>query len=471
MRATSSILTGMAKYDPQYRALFDTVLPILTDSAVLHAKFRHPTCRHLANCVHAVIKLGCLDAPRVLAALAPSIEARIDEFKAVELANIAWSYAKLNDAVVRTRVLEAVASAARTRLTSHNDFNAQGLSMMVWSYATAALPMVSLFDAFAPVIIERIGELAARNLANVAWAYGKVGLVNLPLFRAIASASKSLVLQFSTQNLANTLWAFMKVNFRDIELFESFAPVVIPRLRDMNNLELTSSVWSYAMIDIYVPALFEAAEAEAVARKGRLGSQQIANLLYSFAMVDRRPENVLPLIETIPAAFEREKCDGLLSQMHQWRLMVSDESFNEHMASIPGVRELFARCALAFQPVPPLNAALVADVRRILELTPFSTMFQAPTKCERTGFTTSMAHYTSDAFKVAVEILGPAQFITKTDQLKPSIRLKHRILAKHGWTLSLVTHADWHGLETDRDKVLFLSNRLETTLRAENMLM
>ena len=72
------------------------------------------------------------------------------------------------------------------------EFNAQGMSNMMWAYATVDKPHALLFEAI--VALEHLGEFNPQNLANIVWAYATAGGSHPSLFEKMACWCKSSII-------------------------------------------------------------------------------------------------------------------------------------------------------------------------------------------------------------------------------------------------------------------------------------
>ena len=88
--------------------------------------------------------------------------------------------------------------------------NQQGISQLVWSYATARCHDNDVFAAASDKILTVLPQLSAQALANIAWSYATVRHEDRELFRGIADCAAHRLLTFEPQHLTNLLWAFSK---------------------------------------------------------------------------------------------------------------------------------------------------------------------------------------------------------------------------------------------------------------------
>ena len=92
------------------------------------------------------------------------------------------------------------------------EFNAQGISNMVWAYAKVDKPHALLFEAMEDQVVafRHLGEFNSQNLANTVWAYASAGVSHPKLFEKVANCIVRLdsLYGFKPQELSNTVWAY-----------------------------------------------------------------------------------------------------------------------------------------------------------------------------------------------------------------------------------------------------------------------
>ena len=172
----------------------------------------------------------------------------LPELKAREVATIAHAFAKsrLVGSGPYQGVWVALEEVARRRL---GDFNAQGLSMTAWAFATAGHASPGVFDALAAEVVRRgLGDFNQQNLSNTAWAFAKANRAAPALFNVISAEVVQRGLgDFNAQGLVNTAWAFAKAGRAAPELFRAIsAEAVRRRLGGFNEQNCSNTAWAFA---------------------------------------------------------------------------------------------------------------------------------------------------------------------------------------------------------------------------------
>merc|ERR1712070_1100815 len=114
--------------------------------------------------------------------IARAAERQISEFKAQELANLAWAFATAGHTAC-SPLFTAVATAAESRMP---EFKPQELANLAWAFATLGCPRSKWPPRLARTCQRQIKDFKPQELAKTAWAFAKAGQADRPLFAAIA---------------------------------------------------------------------------------------------------------------------------------------------------------------------------------------------------------------------------------------------------------------------------------------------
>ena len=216
----------------------------------------------------------------LLDAIAVAAIPRLHEFKAQELANLAWAYGKSEHAA--PALLDAIAAAASPRL---DDFKSQELANLAWAYGKSEHAAPALLDKIAAAATPRLGEFQPQGLANTAWAFAKAGHPAPSLFEAITLAAVTRLGSFKPQELANTAWACATAQYEAPPFYEQLAYACRVRISDFNAQELANTAWAFAKLGHPAPRLLSAVAVAATRRAGELKPQELASTAWSFAVV------------------------------------------------------------------------------------------------------------------------------------------------------------------------------------------
>ena len=156
------------------------------------------------------------------------------------------------------------------------EFNAQGISNMVWAYAKVDKPHALLFEAMEdqvvasgvshPKLFEKVANCIVRldslygfkpqELSNTMWAYATAQVPHPKLFQKVAKAAIQCKGEFNSQNVANLLWAYATMGIGDKKLFSSFVLTATKLLGSYENQGHANIAWAYAVANVDAPALF-----------------------------------------------------------------------------------------------------------------------------------------------------------------------------------------------------------------------
>jgi len=235
--------------------------------------------RELANIAHGAAKSGQAGTMSALmTTLARSIERRVADCNAQELANVAWAFAKA--ATPDTELFAVLARACEVQLSS---FKAQELANTAWGFATAGHTDTRLFAALARAAEARLADFSVQGLSNTAWAFAKAGHDDAPLFRALAVAARQRLPEFNAQDLAHTAWAFAKAGALEAELAEALALAAESELGRFSAQGLANLVWAFAKAGHLGGRLFAACATAIRGRVAEFNSQDLANTAWAFA--------------------------------------------------------------------------------------------------------------------------------------------------------------------------------------------
>ena len=264
--------------------------------------------------VEEALKAACASLLRKIGDLA---ETRPDDFKAQELANVAWSFATAD--LDAPRLYASLATSATPRLAQ---FSAQELAnvrparkichlicshlstQVAWAFAkrlgtgAAGVPQTDaaddvacaeasrkMFEAWSEECILRFpdGDFKAQELANAVWAVATAGFeASDEFWDSAARAAVPLMRdpeQAQTQNIANCLWSYAKSGDGTPavrkELFSELADASSKRVDEFNAQELGNTAWAYATAAEAAPQLFDAIAASAEGRVERFIAQNL----------------------------------------------------------------------------------------------------------------------------------------------------------------------------------------------------
>lgn len=176
------------------------------------------------------------------------------------MANITWAFAILEfrpDARSRADLGEAaVGQVAR--------FTPQGMSNIIWAWATLAFFHRPLFDATADLLKQRssegdlgevLSEWKAQELSNTAWAFATVLYVH-PASAAMAHAALRRLDEFHARHSANLAWALATLEFSQRPLLVAFAERVA-HMSEVAPLSLASIAWACVSMEVRHAALLD----------------------------------------------------------------------------------------------------------------------------------------------------------------------------------------------------------------------
>jgi hypothetical protein len=264
-----------------------------------------------------------------------------------------------------------------------------------------------------------------QDMANMVWAFATAGMHDAGLFGHVSSElGRRDLREFNPQALANTVWAFATAGIHDAGLFGHVSSELGRRdLRDFNTRDMANTVWAFAAADFDQPPVVS----------------------YALKLLSQRD-----------FSFSQES----LSQLHLAAVsaQLSDHSLRLPHAAVQRVAALF-RASSVRQSRP---SSLQQQVYKTLDTLQVS--YQVEHIVEELGYSVDAALFDPETnTKVALEVDGPSHFATeicavdtKGKVLPPlgKTLLKHRLLARSGWTVVQVPYWEWPNKPTHRVKYL-----------------
>eukprot|EP00392_Amoebophrya_sp_AT5.2_P002392 g2397.t1 len=275
-------------------------------------------------------KAGLMNIDKLFKKIAEKAIAWMYDFNVLDIANVAWAFAKVGvfdkDLFASLGKATTAADAGFLVRGSVSGFSMQGLSTTAWSFAKAGHLDAELFAAIARAIVDAsAGESASMNsqdVANVSWAFAKACHVDAKLFTLLADRTLEKLRSsspaegtgssdFNAQDLVNIAWAFAKVGPQScedgsckgknqgqlfVDLFGRIASFLACRKREFLT-ELTAShlanvAWAFAQASKTAPQvaanstttdLFRALSKAAETKTPDFAASEIASIAWAFA--------------------------------------------------------------------------------------------------------------------------------------------------------------------------------------------
>jgi len=177
-------------------------------------------------------------------------------------------------------------------------FEPQGVSNVLWAYATLGETCPQLFETFAELLTSNLKLLEMfqpQHLANTVWSFSAAYTTNTPLFNKVAEVFVKQcrdLRNFKSQELSNILLAYARNSHSSPTLFTKVAQAVIEKIdRDLdmfNPQDLSITVWAYATVGEPQPRLFEKVATHIVNERGDLHDfipNHLTNILWSYAKI------------------------------------------------------------------------------------------------------------------------------------------------------------------------------------------
>jgi len=257
-RLTKLAVSGTTEYtvdrllkEPCFKQLFGIVAQQIESSATVAPKGQPQTPPFEVQCM-SMVCWSCatlrLAEERLFCIIAGIAGPQLSELKPFELSNLCWAYAKLSFGL--PQLFSAVAKRMMDRRI--NEFSLQGLSMVVWSFATAKQKHATLFRNLAVEIHSKAADAKPQEIANTLWAYAKNRSVEAPLFHGLADVAlgQDLLWTFKPQELSNTVWSFATVGLHHVPLCTAMVDVVISKRWELSPQNAANILWAYSKLQV-----------------------------------------------------------------------------------------------------------------------------------------------------------------------------------------------------------------------------
>lgn len=187
----------------------------------------------------------------------------------------------------------------------HDRWNAQDVSMILWSYATSKHHHPRLFQAGCNRVKRRreqsgLGEFEAQHLTNIAWSLATTGHLDTKCLKMIAEAvvnhsTSGKLATYTPQNLSILLWSFSTLKTPVPALFNAIEKEVCHRqqfpegLGEFTAQHLTLLIWSLASTRRVQPTLLQILSREILQRRVSVNGladfnlQNLGNIFWSLA--------------------------------------------------------------------------------------------------------------------------------------------------------------------------------------------
>jgi hypothetical protein len=214
---------------------------------------------------------------------------RLDRFKAQELNNLAWGFARLGH---RSEKAERLFVGVAKELVQRTwQFKPQDIGTTLWSLATAGCYDYEAFNAGASRLnIRQIRTFKPQEMSNTVWAIATAGFA--PKHTRAFDTTLVPTSQRPTHDMITT--------DPITECFAAVASETMRRPYDYKDQELKDVLWSFSKAGVRHPILFQKIARHLVGMGGRglstFSSQGLGNTLWSFA---KQAQLSLEVIETL----------------------------------------------------------------------------------------------------------------------------------------------------------------------------
>jgi len=295
-------------------------------------------------------------------------------------------------------------------------------------------------------LIEKINTnidlFSAHELVNISQSLANLHIKNDNLLDSISRKIIDGINDLNYNEISNIAYAFAILRFKSIELFKTisikaYEEIKIKNLRYISYKNLTNLAWSFAIMN----TLSYSEEESSFKKLCQTNIDIFSGLFLLKARKDKQKDriysiNIQQVYSSILSLDEDSKC--YLYNLEE-----------DHLALFRG--HLFKK-SLYKQPKSSFfHQEVNIYLKRIMKRDFFETeyFFQ--------GY--FLDTVIDKEKKIVLEINGPSHFLTNGDIKGPDL-LRSFILEKNGWTIIDISYIEWISLKDEKEKELFLKNKL-----------
>jgi hypothetical protein len=199
------------------------------------------------------------------------------------LANVIWACADLGQA--EPVLFATVEERSHWLVTEGDPLN---ISTIAWAFAKLNHQSPALFAEIDQRSDWYLANGSPRDISMTAWACGTLQHKTPALFTAIDKQSEWLVSSGTAQDVANTAWAFATLSHKSNSLFSAIEKRSDWFVANANLQEIAMTSWAFAKRDYKSPALFGEIEKRSdwIVTTGM--PQSIANIVWAYATLSYR---------------------------------------------------------------------------------------------------------------------------------------------------------------------------------------
>ena len=226
------------------------------------------------------------------------ISSQSQHMEARMMSNLVYAFALIKRNPILHDGTTLLYTLSKFIIDNAGSFDPQGVSNVLWAYASLGETCPRLFETFAELLTSNsklLEKFHPQHLANTVWSYSAAYTTNTPLFNKVAEVIVKRgrdLRNFKSQELSNILLAYARNSHSSPSLFTNLAQVIIEKIDlhlDMfNPQDLSIIVWAYATVGEPQSRLYEKVATHIVNELGDLHDfipQHLTNILWSYAKI------------------------------------------------------------------------------------------------------------------------------------------------------------------------------------------
>ena len=170
------------------------------------------------------------------------------EFSCQNLSNYFWSLGTR----LQSPGLPALENLMTSALIKMQDFKPQEIANIAWSCARLDYYNKAAVNLIADRVVQTMDEYEGQNLSNVIWAFAKLRHSCTALYKAVSTYIPKKLHTFSYQHFGNMLWGYASLGFKYSEMASSIKTEVLRRASSGDvpeSFQLANILWALSVSD------------------------------------------------------------------------------------------------------------------------------------------------------------------------------------------------------------------------------
>ncbi len=202
----------------------------------------------LTNSLYSLSILRVPASKELLAAYDAQVETHLESFNMKDVVCCFYAYACLKHSPKKT-LLDSMGLQAEHFLSS-GAFNAQDISMLLWSCGTLHHKQADLINPLIIAALAKFDSFTTQGVANTTWALAKLESYSEPLMNKVADyiSNSSNLRSARPQEVFNTLWGLAHLRHHPQQALPIVVDYTVRNMHRLRPVDLANLVYSLGML-------------------------------------------------------------------------------------------------------------------------------------------------------------------------------------------------------------------------------